>query len=165
MRIAWRAVGWICARVLAEQSAKRDLFADLRRLGFDELSVRTGQRYLTGVVDHDSGRLLWAQPGRDRKTVEQFLELLGGKRCQQLTLVSCDIDAWIRRPLSERCPNAALCYDPYQLVKLASDALDQIRRQVCNETRKAGQAELATALKGARFALWKNPQNLTERQQ
>ena len=164
MRIAWRAVGWICARVLAEASAKQDLFAELRRLGFDEISVRKGQRYLTVVVDQDSGRLVWAHPGRDRQTVEKFLELLGSKRCEQITLVSCDMAGWISGPISERCPKAALCSEPYQLVKLASDALDQIRRQVWNEARKAGQAELAKELKGARFALWKNPQNLTERQ-
>jgi transposase len=27
MRIAWRTVGWICERVMVEQTAKRDLFA------------------------------------------------------------------------------------------------------------------------------------------
>src|ERR1039458_8764581 len=74
MRIAWRSVGWICRRVMAEQSAKRDLFAGLERLGFDEISVRKGQRYLTVVVDHDTGKLVWAHPGRDRKTVEKFLD-------------------------------------------------------------------------------------------
>ena len=47
MRIAWRSVGWICARVTAEVQAQRDLFAGLRRLGFDEISIRRGQRYLT----------------------------------------------------------------------------------------------------------------------
>jgi len=66
MRIAWRSVGWICQRVTAEESAKRDLLAGLSRLGFDEISVRKGQRYRTVVVDHDTGRLVWAHPGRDR---------------------------------------------------------------------------------------------------
>ncbi len=44
MRIAWRRVGWICARVLAEQTAKRDLCAALRPIGFHEISIRKGQR-------------------------------------------------------------------------------------------------------------------------
>lgn len=35
MRIAWRSVGWICGRVMAEAQAQRDLFAGLRRLGFE----------------------------------------------------------------------------------------------------------------------------------
>jgi len=48
---------------------------------------------------------------------------------------------------------------------LAGDALDKIRREVWNEARRAGQAEHARELKGARFALWKNPDKLTGRQQ
>lgn len=165
MRIAWRTVGWICERVMAEQTATRDLFAGLERIGVDEISIRKGHRYLTVVVDHDSGRLVWIGSGRERKTVERFLDLLGAERCKQLRLVSCDMAEWITRPVSERCPNATVCYDPFHLVKLATDALDDIRREVWNEARRAGQRQLARELKGARFALWKNPGNLTERQQ
>jgi len=62
MRTTWRAVGGICRRVSDEARAQRDLLAGLRRIGFDEISVRKGQRYLTVVVDHHSGRLVWAAP-------------------------------------------------------------------------------------------------------
>jgi transposase len=165
MRIAWRTVGWICSRVTDEATATRDLFAGLKRIGVDEISIRKGQRYLTVVVDHDSGRLVWAGPGRDRRTVEKFLDLLGKERCHQVKLVSCDMASWITGPVGERCPNASVCYDPFHLVKLATDALDEIRREVWNDARRQGQTQLAKELKGARFALWKNPGNLTERQQ
>jgi len=165
MRIAWPTVGWICARVTAEATAGRDLLGGLRNLGFDEISVRKGQRYLTVVVDHDTGRLVWANPGRDRKTVEKFLDLLGSERCKQIELVSCDMAEWITGPLSERCPDAVICLDPFHVTKLATDALDQIRREVWNEARRQGQGQLARELKGARFALWKNAERLTERQQ
>ena len=165
MRIAWRSVGWICRRVMAEQSAKRDLFAGLERLGFDEISVRKGQRYLTVVVDHDTGKLVWAHPGRDRKTVEKFLDTPGKERCAQIKLVSCDDADWITLPVAERCPNALICLDPFHIVKAANDALDEIRREVWNEARKAGQPQLAKEIKGARFALWINADKLTERQQ
>jgi transposase len=165
MRIAWRTVGWICERVGDEAVATRDLFAGLKRIGVDEISIRKGQRYLTVVVDHDTGRLVWAGPGRDRNTVEKFLDLLGKDRCHQIKLVSCDMAIWITGPIAERCPNASVCYDPFHLIKLATDALDEIRREVWNEARRQGQTQLAKELKGARFALWKNPANLTERQQ
>jgi transposase len=165
MRVAWRTVGWICERVSDEALGARDLFSGLTRIGVDEISIRKGQRYLTVVVDHDTGRLVWAAPGRDRKTVERFLDLLGKQRCHQLKLVSCDMAPWITGPIAERCPNASVCYDPFHLVALATDALDEIRREVWNEARRQGQAQLARELKGARFALWKNPGNLTERQQ
>jgi transposase len=165
MRVAWRTVGWICERVSDEALGARDLFSGLTRIGVDEISIRKGQRYLTVVVDHDTGRLVWAAPGRDRKTVERFLDLLGKQRCHQLKLVSCDMAPWITGPIAERCPNASVCYDPFHLVALATDALDEIRREVWNDARRQGQAQLARELKGARFALWKNPGNLTERQQ
>jgi transposase len=71
-------VGRICERVSAEAKAGRDLFANLTELGFDEISIRKGQKYLTVVVDHHTGRLVWAAFGRDRKTVEKFLDLLRG---------------------------------------------------------------------------------------
>jgi transposase len=164
MRIAWRTVGRVCERVAAEEKRQRDLYANLKRLGFEEISVRKGQRYLTVVVDHHTGRLVWAHAGRDRKTVEKFLDLLGKDRCEQIELVSCDDAEWITRPVSERCPNAIICLDPFHIVKAATDALDEIRREVWNEARKAGDKQLAKELKGARFVLWKNAGKLTDRQ-
>jgi transposase len=164
MRIAWRSVGGICERVAAEAGREVDLLAALRRIGIDEISHRTGQRYLTVVVCHDTGRLVWAAAGRDRKTVEAFLDALGEERCKQIELVSADMAAWVAGPISERCPNAALCLDPFHVVRLATDALDEIRREVWNEARRAGQTQHARDLKGARFALWKNPDRLSERQ-
>src|SRR4051794_37587689 len=164
MRIAWRTVGGICERVAAEAQREVDLLADLKRVGIDEISHRRGQRYLTVVVCHDTGRLVWAAPGRDRRTVEAFLEALGQDRCQQIELVSCDMAAWIAAPLAERLRHAIRCVDPFHVVQLATDALDEIRREVWNEARKAGQTAVARELKGARFALWKNPEHLTRRQ-
>ena len=121
----------------------------------DEISIRKGQRYLTVVVDHDTGRLVWAGPGRDRKTVEKFLDLLGKNAATRSSSspATCLVDHWARR---ERCPNANVCYDPFHLIKLSTDALDEIRREVWNDAR----ARPDPARKGAEgrpFALWKNP--------
>jgi transposase len=165
MRVAWRTVGGICDRVAAEGAAKVDLLADRRTIGIDEISHRRGQRYVTVVVDHDTGRLVWAAPGRDRKTVEAFFDRLGSERCKRLELVSCDMAGWIAGAVAGRCPNAERCVDPFHVVQLATDALDEIRREVWNEARKAGQTAVARELKGARYALWRNPANLTARQQ
>jgi transposase len=130
MRTSWRAVGGICRRVADEARAQRDLLAGLRRIGVDEISVRKGRSYLTVVVCHDTGRLVWAQPGRDRRTVEKFLDLLGDERCARLELVSCDMADWITRPIAERCPGATVCLDPFHIIKLSTDALDEVRRAV-----------------------------------
>jgi len=73
--------------------------------------------------------------------------------------------AWVAGPIAERCPQAELCLDPFHVVMLATDALDEIRREVWNDARRSGEVAVARDLKGARFALWKNPENLTARQQ
>jgi transposase len=159
MRINWRTVGWICQRVMADEGARRDPLAGLKRIGIDEISTAKGQRYMVVVVDHDTGRLVWAHPGRDRKTAAKFLDRLGKARCAEIKLVSCDDADWITKPVGERCKNALVCLDPFHIVKAATDALDEIRREIWNEARKAGQIELARELKGARFVLCKNARN------
>lgn len=124
-----------------------------------------GQPHLTVVVDHDTGRLIWAAPGRDKATVEAFFDALGEKRAKRLKLVSCDMAGWIEAVLAKRCPKAKRCVDPFHVIQLATEALDKVRREVWNEARRQGQGDVARELKGSRFALWKNPENLTTRQQ
>ena len=157
LRIAWRTVGRVCARVAAEQAAKVDRFQGLRRIGVDEISYKKGHRSLTVVVDHDSGRLVWAAPGRDEDTLERFFDTLGEDRAAKLTHLSADAAAWISNVAARRCPQAVLCLDPFHVVKWATDALDQVRRQTWNTARRAGETAVAKELKDARFALWKNP--------
>jgi transposase len=164
LRIAWLTVGRVCARVAAEQATKVDRFAGLRRIGIDEISYKKGHRYLTVVVDHDSGRLVWAAPGRDEATLERFFDALGEDRALKLTHLSADAAAWISNVAARRCPQAVLCLDPFHVVKWATDALDQVRRETWNTARRAGETAVAKELKDARFALWKNPQDLTRRQ-
>ena len=139
---------------------------------------------MTVVVDHDSGRLVWAAAGRDKATLATFFDALGPERCAQITHVSADGAEWISLVVAERCPNAVRCADPFHVVRWASDALDEVRRTAWNDARKAAQrneakrgrgrpavdaparsdSTLAVALKHSRYALWKNPENLTERQ-
>lgn len=166
MRISWYTVGGIIERVVADLEAERgDRLDGLRRIGIDELSYRSGQRYITVVVDHETGRLVWAADGRDKQTVARFFAALGAERTAKLELISSDLGEWITRVVAERCPQAALCLDPFHVVKLAGDALDEVRREVWNQARRSGDRAGSRWLKGARWALWKRPQRLTERQQ
>jgi len=166
MRISWPTVGRIVERVVADERARQgDPLEGLTRIGIDELSFRKGQRYITVVVDHDSGRLVWAAEGRDKQTVLAFFDQLGEERAARIRLVSSDFGEWITRAVLERCPHASLCLDPYHVVALASSALDEVRREVWQQARRAGDTTGARWLKGARWALWKRPEHLTERQQ
>lgn len=164
MRVAWRTVGSIVSRVVADARAARDPLEGLVRIGIDEVSYKKGHKYLVVVVDHDSGALVWAKAGRDKKTLEAFFDALGDERCAKIRLVSADGAEWIADVVKERCVNATRCMDPFHVVQWCTDALDEVRRDVWNAARKGGMKALAGDLKGARFALWKNPQDLTERQ-
>ena len=164
LRIAWRTVGSIVTRVVADAQAGTDRFAGLTRIGIDEISYKRGHRYLTVIVDHETGILLWAHPGRDAATLEKFFDALGPERCAQIALVSADAAEWIATVVADRCPNAQLCLDPFHIVAWATKALDEVRREVWNAARKGGQKTTARDLKNARFALWKNPEDLTQRQ-
>ena len=174
LRVAWRTVGAIVARVVADIDAGVDRLAGLGRIGIDEIAYKRGHRYLTVVVDHDSGRLVWAAPGRDEPTLHQFFDLLGD-RCADITHVSADAADWIQRAVRERCPNAVIAADPFHVVKWAVEALDEVRRHAWNAARQAHllptgrrarqhRQHRAHPIKQARYALWKNPENLTHRQ-
>ncbi len=164
MRVAWRTVGAIAGRVVVDARRQRDPFDGLRRIGIDEISYRRGHKYLMVVVDHDTGRLVWAAAGHDRATLQTFFDLLGPERATHVKLISADAAEWIGECALANCTNTTLCLDPFHIVRWATDALDVVRRWVWNTLRKVGLPGQAAHLKGCRYALWKNPEDLTDRQ-
>jgi transposase len=164
LRIAWRTVGRILDRVSVEAEATRPPLKGLRRIGIDEVSYRKGHRYLTIVVDHDTGNLIWAAPGRDAKTLRKFFRKLKKKGREGIELVSADAAKWIGQVVREMCPKAKLCIDPFHVVSWATKALDEVRRGMWRKLRKKGESDRAKALKGSRWALMKNPGDLNRKQ-
>lgn len=188
MRIAWRTTGAIIARVWERAEAAAvaagcgDGLDGLRRIGIDEIAYRRNMKYLTVVVDHDTGMLVWAGEGRSRAALRPFFDQLGPDRCAQISHVSADGARYIEEEVAERCPGAVVGLDPFHVVKWANDALARVRVDAWQQARalakhdppaltgwaRRGQwlpgRDLARGLKGSRFALAKNPENLTERQ-
>ena len=134
MRTGWRTIGHIITRVAAEAAAGTDRLAGLRRIGIDEISYRKGHKYLV-VVDHDTGLLIWAAPGRTMKTVASFFDALGPDRTAALTHVSADGASYIATVVSARAPAAIQCTDPFHVVSWAAEALNQVRREVWQAAR------------------------------
>jgi Helix-turn-helix domain of transposase family ISL3/Transposase len=96
MRISWRTAGVIIARVDAEAEAACDRFAGPRRIGIGEAACKRGHKYLVIVVNHDTGMLIWAAPGRETKTVHAFFDQLGEERCKLLAHLSAGRSSVLR---------------------------------------------------------------------
>lgn len=163
LRVTWRTVTAIVTRVVADLAGRVDRLDGLRRIGIDEIAHRKGHRYLTCVIDHDTGRLVWAAPGRDKATLGVFFDELGS-RSEALTHVSADAAEWIHTVVADRAPQAIRCLDPFHIVAWATAAVDDVRRQLWNQLRRAGKSSQAKTLKGSRWALLKNPRDLTTEQ-
>jgi transposase len=161
LRITWRSVAAVITRVVAARAAQSDRLTGLRRIGVDEISYRKGHRYLLCVVDHDTGRLVWADKGRDSATLRRFFDALGEERSALLTHISADGAEWIHAVATERAPQAVVCLDAFHVVAWATAALDAVRRGLWNQLRRDGKTDQAKALKGSRWALLKNPPDLT----
>ena len=180
LRTGWRTVGSIVKRVCADVDAVTDRFANLRRIGIDEVSYKKGHKYLSVVVDHDTGLLVWAAPGKDAEGLTMFFEALGEQRCEQITHVSADGANWIANTVTAHCVNAVLCADPFHVVGWANAALDEIRRIAWNDARRAAGGSRAAGpgygrrirlttgdaktIKRSRWPLLKNPEDLSAHQ-
>jgi len=161
--IAWETVGSIVERVVGRRLAP-DRFEGLRCIGVDEFSYRKHHHYLTVVVDHDRRRVVWAAEGRSGEVLARFFAELGPERCADIEVVTMDLAAGYRRAVESCLPEAEIVYDRFHVQRLASDAVDRVRRAIVREL--AGEeAEAARAIKNSRYALLKNPWNLNPAEQ
>lgn len=160
MGINWRTVGTIIQRVV-QARLDPDRLEELYVIGVDELSFRRHHEYVTVVVDHLKKRVVWVGEGKGEKTLLKFFDELGPERTQALTHVTMDLGAAYRAAVEARAPQAQKVFDRFHVQKLASEAVDTVRRQ---EVSLLGEAEAGRALKKSRWALLKSPWNLTQRQ-
>jgi transposase len=158
MRIAWETVGAILERVV-KRKGPSDRLDGLRRIGIDELSYRKHHRYVTIVVDHDTGRTVWAAEGRNAETLERFFEALGPERCAKLEAVTTDMSESYLSVVRRRAPSAKIVVDRFHVQRLVHDALDEVRRAQVRELRGT---EEGRAIKNTRWPLQKNAWNLNE---
>jgi transposase len=162
--VSWRAVDHMCIRVATEALGRVDLLEGLVAIAIDEVKYKKGQRYLTVVCDHLTGRVIWAAKGRTKATVGAFFDALGTERAEKLQFVTCDGAEWIRSVVAERAPEATICLDTFHLIGWATKALDDVRREEWNRLRRNGGAGAAKEFKGLRWMLLRNWENLSAQQ-
>jgi transposase len=158
LRIAWDTVGRIVARVTADHLDERRLDG-LILIGVDEISYRRGQRYLTSVADHRTGAIVWCRAGRNSATLAAFFADLGDRRAS-IRAVSIDMSGEYQRAIRDAIPDAQLCFDPFHVVRLASRATDQVRRDEWNAHERSHTAT-GRWVKGTRWSLLKAPERQT----
>ncbi len=160
LRVAWRSVQRIVARVVAE--LRPALPARLERIGIDEISYRRGQRYLTVIADHACGRVIWVGKGHSQQTLEQFFDALGPVRSEAVQAVSVDMWAAFLKAIRARAPQAAVCIDPFHVVQRANQAVETVRKKEWRRLQASGAS--GRWLKQTRWAVLKRPERLSERQ-
>lgn len=163
-RVAWRTVGAMCARVVDER-VEDDRFADLVNIGVDEISWRRNHKYLTLVSDHDTGKIVWGTEGKNAAALSSFFtDALPEGGPERIEAVSMDLGQAYIKAAREHLPSATICFDPFHVVKLATNALDDVRRQAWQAARLLPDKQIAKSYRGARWALLKNPEHLTDKQ-
>ena len=158
--ISWVTVGQIARRIIAEKLPK-DLLDGLTRIGVDEISYRKHHKYLTVVVDHERGGVVWVGDGRSANTLRLFFEELGPERAKDLQLVSIDMSAAYEKAIREAAPQARIVFDRFHVAKLAQDAVTEVRRQKMRELA----VEEKRWLKKSRWILLKRPDKRTKQEE
>jgi transposase len=157
MGIAWVTVGKIIERIVGERldSSRLD---GLSFIGIDEFSYRKRHHYITVIVDHVTGRVVWAAKGRSGETLAAFFRDLGPERARKIEVVTLDMAEGYINVVQEHAPQAKIVFDRFHVQRLASDAVDQVRRGL---VRNEDDPERKRAIKGSRFALLRSEWNLT----
>lgn len=158
LRVGWDTVGKIVARVVADHIDQRRL-EGLVAIGVDEISYRRGQRYLTTVVDHETGGIVWASPGRNAQTLQAFFDLLGDRK-HSIRAVSIDMSGGYQQAIQASIPQADVCFDPFHVVRLGQRAVDQVRRDEWNAHDRS-HTPAGKWIKGTRWSLLKSPEKQT----
>ncbi len=123
LRTTWQTVDALVAR-LVDEHLDSDRLDGIYRIGVDEIAYRKGRKFLTVVADHDTGRVLFVGEGRSQHVFGEFFESLGEHGRARIEAVSMDMTPIYRKATTAHVPHAAICLDPFHVVKWAGETLD-----------------------------------------
>ena len=158
-------VSWGLVRSIQEthlhQSLKKRPLKHLRHLAIDELAIGKGHKYVSVVLDLESGAAVYVGEGKGAEAVAPFLARL--KRMgAKIEAVAMDMASSYHLAVSDNFPKAAKVLDRFHVVKLMNEKLTKLRRDLYNEATHALGKHV---LKGSRWLLLKRPENLSEKRQ
>ena len=136
-RIDWHTVGSIARRVQESlEKGQPSRFDNLEEIGIDETSYKKGHKYMTVIINHKTGHLIWAKKGHGKMTLTGFFKELTEEQRANIKYVTADGARWIAECVSEYCPNAERCVDPFHVVAWANDCLDEVRKAAVRQAKK-----------------------------
>ena len=153
--LSWDTAKTITKTHLAKDYGKPAL-RGVRYLGIDEIHLGKKTRFYTIVLDLEDGRILWAKPGRGKAALQGFWRRLRVAKAK-IKAVATDMSAAYWSAVLEHLPDAVLVFDKFHILKLMNERLDDLRREMVREA----EGPLKLRIKGTRFLLLRNPENLT----
>jgi len=133
----------------------------LRAILVDEKSIGKGHQYLTVVLNADTGEVLHLAEGKRKASLQGFFEKLTEEQRASIKAVGIDRAGAYKAVIEEELPHAEIVYDKFHLIANYNEVIDKIRRE---EWRAAGEQN-KTFIKGQRYNLFRNPDNLKPEQE
>ena len=132
-----------------------------RALIIDEKYLGRKQKFITSVIDGDTGEVLWMRAGKGADSLKGFFASLTEEEKEGIEVVSVDRASAYTKAVREYLPDAAISFDPFHIIKNVNDAITTVRK----EAYRAAEAENKPLIKGKRFLLLRAEENLTPEQQ
>ena len=155
--VSWDTIRSI-ERTYLEKHYSKPRLKEVKRIAIDEIAVRKGHRYLTIVLDLDSGRVIHVGQGRSGQALSGFWRRLRSSRAQ-IEAVATDMSPAYIEAVKKHLPQAALVFDRFHIMKLFNDRLSELRRELYREATDVLEKRV---LKGTRWLLLKNWENLDQ---
>jgi transposase len=128
----------------------------LKQIAIDEIAIGKGHNYLTVVLDLLSGAVVFVGDGKGAEALVPFWKRLRAARAK-VQAVATDLSSAYIRAVRDHLPKAVHVFDHFHVVKLFNDKLSALRRELYHQAEADGDRRI---LKGTRWLLLKNPENL-----
>jgi transposase len=131
---------------------------NLRLLAIDEIASHKGHKYLTIVMDLETGAVIYVGQGRKSESLDKLWKKLGRYK-KNIQAVAMDMWPAFIDAVTTNLPQAKIVYDHFHIAKMFNDKLSELRRDLHKEVKDIMQKDV---LKGTRWLLLKNQSNLNE---
>lgn len=155
--MSWDTIKDIQKRDL-ESRYSRPALRNIVRLAIDEIAVQKGHRYLTVVMDLDSGCVVFVGDGKGADALDPFWPRLKRSRAK-IQAIAIDMSAAYIDAISTNLPGIDIVFDHFHVVKAFNEKLSDLRRELYREAVEGLDKKV---LKGTRWLLLKNPDNLDD---